>query len=95
LSLTQSPPGQLTERQAEILAWMIESHRKRGHPATLREMCEAFGFSGTNAAVSHMRPLFAKGYVRNQYGTTRSWIATRDTDGCPIRWAFIREETQP
>lgn len=56
----------LTERQAEILAFIKASIVVRGLPPALREICERFGYRSTNAANDHLAALEAKGYISRE-----------------------------
>jgi repressor LexA len=60
----------LTERQAEILAFIRNEVRTKGRPPTLREIGEAFGISQV-AVHQHLQRMQAKGYVRIAHGKKR------------------------
>lgn len=67
----EPPPGpdarpRLTDRQAEILAFINASIVVRGLPPALREICERFGYRSTNAASDHLATLEAKGYIARE-----------------------------
>ena len=51
---------ELTERQAELHAYLCERWRD---PPTVREMAEHMGGIGTNAIIGHLRALAQKGYI--------------------------------
>ncbi len=53
----------LTDRQKEILNWLAEYIVQHGFSPTLRELCLAFHFKTTNAAVVHLAALKRKGWV--------------------------------
>lgn len=61
----------LTQRQAEILAFIRSSLEANGRPPTRAEVCEAFGFRSPNAAESHLRALAAKGAIVLEEGRAR------------------------
>ena len=63
----EAPPREpLTDRQRAVYDWIVEFCQDKGYSPTVRELCRAFGFHSTNAAVCHLRPLARKGYVRWQ-----------------------------
>ena len=53
----------LTERQKEILNWLAGYIVQHGFSPTLRELCLAFNFRTTNAAVTHLAALKRKGWI--------------------------------
>jgi repressor LexA len=53
----------LTERQKEIFNWLGQYIVQKGYSPTVREMCLAFGFKNTNAAVVHLAALKRKGWI--------------------------------
>lgn len=61
-----SAPGLpfLTERQRDILAFILEFQGRSGVAPTHREICEHFGFSSYGTAHKHLRLLAAKGYLQ-------------------------------
>lgn len=65
----------LTEKQADILAWMRGYARDNGMPPTVREIGDAFGMRSTNGVHDHLRALKRKGYVRHSPGCARGWRA--------------------
>ncbi len=61
----------LTSRQAEILDFLIETHRARGMTPTYREIADRFGFKSTRAVADHIYALEKKGYIRRRSGRSR------------------------
>ena len=61
----------LTPRQAEILGWIRQHVAERGYPPSQREICNHFGWVGTQAAADHMRALIAKGAIERTAGKSR------------------------
>lgn len=59
---------QLTKRQAEILAYIVEQIETRGAPPTYREMITRFGWSANNSPRDHLRALERKGYLHRGTG---------------------------
>lgn len=61
----------LTQRQQQILDWIIEVQREQGAPPTRLEICREFGFRSPNAAESHLRALADKGALDLTGGRAR------------------------
>lgn len=55
----------LTERQAQVLAFIEEFQSGHGYPPTVREVAARFGFRSPRAAHDHMKALEKKGYLRS------------------------------
>lgn len=53
----------LTQRQQEVLDFIVEYLDKHGYPPTLADMCDRFGWKSRNGSASHIRPLVRKGYL--------------------------------
>ena len=58
----------MTPRQEEVLAFILESLRRRGYPPSLREICEAFGLTSTRGALRHLEALERKGFITRAPG---------------------------
>lgn len=56
--------GYLTERQKEILDYILAYQRDRGIAPTHREICERFGFSSYGTAYKHLKLLAEKGFLK-------------------------------
>lgn len=54
----------LTERQKEILGYIVGSIRERGFPPTMVEIGEKFHISSLNGVNDHLKALERKGYIR-------------------------------
>lgn len=65
-------PAPLTDRQAEVLAFVQARQRVEGMPPTLDEICTHFGFSSPNAAREHLRLIQNKGYLERAVGKPRA-----------------------
>lgn len=63
MTTTETTPRPLTERQREILAWLVRYIGEHGYSPTLREMCLAFNFASPNGAMCHLVPLARKGWI--------------------------------
>jgi len=53
----------LTERQQEVLDYVIAFRGQNGFSPTTREIAGRFGFRSQTAAMNHVRALKRKGYV--------------------------------
>ena len=62
---------ELTKRQEEILAFIVEHQSAEGAPPTLAEICGRFSFASDNAARQHLRLLERKGVLRRIPGGAR------------------------
>lgn len=62
----------LTAKQQEIFNFILTSLREEGAIPTVREICQAFGFSSTNAVNSHLEALTKKGYISRRPGAARN-----------------------
>lgn len=62
----------LTQRQREIFDFVLRSLREEGSIPSIREICQAFGFSSTNAVNTHLDALVKKGYINRRPGSARN-----------------------
>jgi repressor LexA len=61
----------LTDRQQQVLDYILEHISGNGYPPTLREIAGHFHLSGPRAAVKHLDALQSKGHIRRNTGTSR------------------------
>jgi len=54
---------ELTRRQGEVLAFVVDHQARTGAPPTLAEICGRFGFASDNAARQHLRLIERKGLL--------------------------------
>lgn len=54
----------LTERQQQILEFLVEAVEERGLPPTLREIADRFGIRSTHGVARHLEALERKGFIR-------------------------------
>lgn len=74
----------LTERQAEILAFLRSRIEKDQIAPSIHEIREHFGFASPNAVADHLRLLEKKGCIRRPLGLKRAIYLTRpDAEGLP------------
>lgn len=62
----------LTERQREVLDFIVTSQQCSGHSPTLRDICQHFGFRSPKAAADHVAALERKGVLARQARRARS-----------------------
>lgn len=75
-------PSYLTERQKQILDFILEFQRRRGIAPTHREICERFGYSSYGTVYKHLKLLQEKGYLRREWNQKRGIeVVDRDADG--------------
>lgn len=61
----------LTNRQKEVLNFIVLFIRDNGMPPTIREIADALGINSTNAANDHLVALEKKGYIERVPMTSR------------------------
>ena len=59
---------ELTDRQEEVLDYILRMLEERGYPPSVREICDAFGFSSTRGALRHLEALERKGFISRAPG---------------------------
>lgn len=62
----------LTEKQQAIFNFILRSLREEGTIPSIREICQVFGFSSTNAVNTHLNALVKKGYINRRSGMARN-----------------------
>lgn len=70
----------ITDRQREIMNFLLETHALTGVTASVREIQTHFGFSSSNAVASHLRALESKGFIKRNGGKARSITFLHGTD---------------
>lgn len=84
----------LTDRQREVLAFMMRFCAENGRPPGVREICTAIRVRSNNAAMEHLHLIAKKGYVAQAKERGRqAWWPVRDLDGAPIRWRLTYKRT--
>jgi repressor LexA len=68
---------ELTERQREILAFIVKETESRGFPPTIREIGEEMDIRSTNGVNDHLKALERKGYLNRGEQQSRSLVATK------------------
>ncbi|MCA9772816.1 MAG: transcriptional repressor LexA, partial [Myxococcales bacterium] len=62
----------LTQRQEQILAFLIQRTREQGYPPTFREIGDHFGIASTNGVMKNLAALERKGYIRRKDRASRA-----------------------
>ncbi len=78
----------LTQRQAEILDFIVETLSDKGYPPTVAEIASHFSFRSPNAAASHLNALRKKGYIRVEPRASRGIEVLKNTSGTATTSAF-------
>ncbi|HZH04064.1 MAG TPA: transcriptional repressor LexA [Myxococcaceae bacterium] len=68
---------ELTERQREILNFIVKETEQRGFPPTIREIGEEMDIRSTNGVNDHLKALERKGYLLRGEQQSRSLVPTK------------------
>ncbi|ATB34382.1 transcriptional repressor LexA [Melittangium boletus] len=68
---------ELTERQREILGFIVKETESRGFPPTIREIGEEMDIRSTNGVNDHLKALERKGYLNRGEQQSRSLVPTK------------------
>jgi repressor LexA len=68
---------ELTERQKEILQFIVRESELRGFPPTIREIGEEMDIRSTNGVNDHLKALERKGYLLRGEQQSRSLVPTK------------------
>jgi len=69
----------LTQRQQQVLDFIVRCIDTHGAPPTLREISAHIGTSGTVTALHHIEAIEKKGYLRRREGSARGIVLTGKT----------------
>jgi repressor LexA len=69
---------ELTEKQRQILDYILEMVRTRGYPPTIRQIGSRFKISSTNGVRTHLSALERKGYIRRAPWSARGIELVRE-----------------
>lgn len=58
------PQGELTQRQQQILDFILSEMNRIGYPPSVREIGQAVGLTSSSTVHSHLAALERKGYIR-------------------------------
>lgn len=68
---------ELTDRQKEILTFIVDTSEDRGYPPTIREIGEQMDIRSTNGVNDHLKALERKGYLTRGEQQSRSLVPTK------------------
>jgi repressor LexA len=68
---------ELTDRQREILSFIVKETETRGFPPTIREIGEHMDIRSTNGVNDHLKALERKGYLNRGEQQSRSLVPTK------------------
>ena len=68
---------ELTDRQREILTFIVKETEARGFPPTIREIGEEMDIRSTNGVNDHLKALERKGYLNRGEQQSRSLVPTK------------------
>src|SRR5438874_171193 len=68
---------ELTDRQREILSFIVRETEARGFPPTIREIGEEMDIRSTNGVNDHLKALERKGYLNRGEQQSRSLVPTK------------------
>lgn len=68
---------EMTDRQKEVLAFIVRTSEERGFPPTIREIGEEMDIASTNGVNDHLKALERKGYLTRGEQTSRSLVPTK------------------
>lgn len=72
--ITEGTLKKITNRQQQILDFIVGFGEENGYPPTRRNITDEFGFRSPNAAEEHLRALSRKGYIDIRRNTSRGII---------------------
>ena len=84
-------PGDITDRQRQILHLILETVERRGYPPTVREIGEAVGLSSPSTVHSHLSVLVDQGYLRRDPSKPRAIEVVDDGRRSDLRRAPLRD----
>lgn len=64
-------PGSLTQKQHEVLAFIVKAVEERGLPPTIREIGNQLGTNSTWGVRRHLQALERKGFIKRHEGQAR------------------------
>lgn len=83
----ERPEKELTDRQVEVLEYIIQHIQKTGFPPTIREIGEELNIRSTNGVNDHLKALERKGYLSREDAKSRAIRPVFQPDGSRIQLA--------
>ena len=84
-------PTEITDRQKQILDFILETVRRRGYPPSVREIGEAVGLSSPSTVHSHLSALVESGHLRRDASKPRAIEVMDAGDDGELRRAPVRD----
>jgi SOS-response transcriptional repressor LexA len=89
------PPGPLTPRQAEVLAYLYETTRDTGIQPSCAEVAARFGLANRTGVECHLAALERKGWLlRPGHGRGRAFVLLRKPDGATFRGFSDKQDNE-
>ena len=86
---------QLTERQSDILRYIMRFIEDFGYPPTYREIGVNFDLENINSVTCHLDCIEKKGYIaRDGKGGSRAIAVLKGVDNKGVRLRFYTEDTE-
>lgn len=85
---------ELTDRQAQVLAFIRRFMRENGSAPTHQEIADAMGFHSPNASTFHIQALVKKGAISLRPGRSRG-IVLNDSASAPDFNTWLQEQAVP
>jgi repressor LexA len=80
---------QITQRQAEVLRFIMRRIEADGYPPSMRDICAGMGIAGPSGVAPTLERLAAKGYVELGPYSARGVRVLRDETGRRVRLAHV------
>jgi repressor LexA len=85
----------LTERQSDILQYIMRFIESAGYPPTYREIGLNFDMNSINSVQCHLNCIERKGYIaRDGNGGSRAIAVLKGLNGEDVRLGFYTEDTE-
>jgi len=84
-------PTEITDRQKQILDFILETVQRRGYPPSVREIGEAVGLSSPSTVHSHLSALVESGHLRRDASKPRAIEVMDAGDDGELRRAPVRD----
>lgn len=84
-------PSDISDRQKQILDFILEMVQRRGYPPSVREIGEAVGLSSPSTVHSHLSALVDGGYLRRDATKPRAIEVIDSGDEGELRRATVRD----
>jgi repressor LexA len=81
----ERPEKELTDRQVEVLEYIILHIQTTGFPPTIREIGERLSIKSTNGVNDHLKALERKGYLSREDTKSRAIRPVFAPDGSPMQ----------